>query len=163
MTQQLSSVLLGLVILAWIGWRQLRVRPVKERSLLPLLIVAYGLWQIVQFAGRHAIPAGDWLVLAGSAVLGLGLALWRAFTVRLWAGANGAMVRGTWLTVALWALGLVQHLGSEPFLHSDGLGPTSLVAYLGLVLLLQRELVLIRADRAGLVPHTRGERADALR
>lgn len=141
----MSSIVITLGVLAWVISRQLSVRPLKERSRIGWVLLAIGVVETVQFAGSHSVDGTDLALLALSAAIGCVLALGRAFTVRLWSEGDTVLRQGTVATAVLWLVGLGQHLLVETVVHAPGLAEASLLGYFGLVLLVQRAVLLDRA------------------
>jgi hypothetical protein len=97
-----ADVLLIAAAVVWILARQVRVAPVKPRLLwLTPLVLA--------FFGIRSLPSSTWHVpadlglLALSAVISLGLGVWRGQTIKVWRDADGTWWRqGSALTLVLW-------------------------------------------------------------
>jgi len=151
MSSALSSLLVGLVVLAFFLYRQMAVRPVRQgRLTLPLVIVIIGLVDLRTAHGH--LPAPALMVLAASLAVGVVLAGLRAYTVRLWL-RDGQMVRqGTWLTIALWLVAMGLHLGSDAVIArvapgAGALAEYSVLLYMGVVLAVQQLVVQYRAGQ----------------
>lgn len=143
------NLVIAVVVLIWLLYRQLTERPVNERSLLGWIVLAYGLFQVSRFAPSSPVTSWDIVVLVGSALLGCALATLRAFTVRLRRKDGQLMQQGTAITAMLWIVGLGQHLLSELLMPTPELAQVTLLAYFGLVILVQRGVLLGRARAAG--------------
>lgn len=148
----LQSIVVGLVVLGWILYRQLQARPVREERpyLLMVVLGALGLVETQQFlADKHLAP-GAYIVLVVSLAVGMGIGFVRGWLVHIWR-VDGVLTRqGNGATVVLWLVGLAIHLGIDVVLgavESDarGLGLASLWLYLALALAAQRYAVLRRA------------------
>ncbi len=74
-----------------------------------------------------------------------------------------AAVAATVLTAALWVVGLGQHLLVDLLAGDHGLGSASLLAYFGLVLLVQRLALLHRAGVEGHRPSATGQQLNSRR
>lgn len=142
------NLVIAAVILIWLLYRQLTERPVKERSLLGWIVLACGVFQVSRFASLGSVTSWDIVVLLGSALLGCALATLRASTVRLRRKDGQLMQQGTVITAALWIVGLGQHLFSELLMPTPALAQATLLAYFGLVILVQRGVLLGRARAA---------------
>jgi hypothetical protein len=97
-----ADVLLIAAAVVWILARQVRVTPVKPRLLwlVPLLLAFFGIRSLP--ASTWHVPA-DLALLAASAVISIGLGLWRGQTIRVWRDADGTWWRqGSTLTLVLW-------------------------------------------------------------
>ena len=146
------NIVITAAIVIWVIYQQLRVRPLRQRGRVGLILAAIGLIETVQFVSRNHVHTRDiWLVVA-SIVIGAALAVWRAYTVRIWRDQTGVVVRqGYWLTAVLWLVSIAQHLGLDSQTH-NGLASVTLLLYLGISFALQRLVMLERAKRMGLLP-----------
>ena len=111
-----ADVLLIAAAVVWILARQVQVGRVKPRLLwlVPLLLAFFGI---------RSLPSSTWHVpadlglLAVSAVISIGLGIWRGQTIRVWRDADGTWWRqGSALTLVLWgalivARGLIYGVG----------------------------------------------------
>lgn len=149
------NLVIAAAVLIWLLYRQLTERPVKERSLLGWIVLAYGVFAVSRFVPSTPVTPWDVAVLVGSALLGCALAALRAYTVRLRRHDGQLMQQGTVLTAALWIVGLGQHLLSELLMSTPALAQTTLLAYFGVVILVQRGVLLARARAAGHLPARR--------
>ena len=146
-----GNIVIGLLVLAWLIAGQLRKRPLTAKTRLGLILAVVGLVETWNFA-QHTHLTGRDIALTGlSIVIGLGLAVARAWTVRVWAEQGNGWQQGTWVTALLWVAGLGQHLLLGTLVVS-GLGSASLLLYFGVVIFAQRLVVLSRARARGLVP-----------
>jgi hypothetical protein len=97
-----ADVLLIGAAVVWILARQVRVTPVKPRLLwlTPLLLAFFGIRSLP--SSTWHVPA-DLTLLAVSAVISIGLGVWRGQTIRVWRDADGTWWRqGSALTLVLW-------------------------------------------------------------
>jgi hypothetical protein len=151
MSSSVINIVVGLLVLAWIISRQVRRQPLNQKTRLGLILAAVGAvetWNFVQ----HNHVAGRDLALTGlSIAIGLGLAVVRARTIRIWAEAGNVWQQGTWVTALLWVVGLGQHLLLDA-VGAPGLGSVSLLLYFGVIIFAQRLVVVGRARARGLVP-----------
>ncbi|WP_163567167.1 hypothetical protein [Fodinicola feengrottensis] len=149
-----ANVLIGLAVLAYLVFRQLQARPVKQKSnqIFLLVVAVYGLYSSAQVLQGHPLsPGGLGLVLVGLVLAGaFGLA--RALTVKLWRDGDQLMRQGTWLTASLWVIGVAVHLGldvlAEKLGAPAGLGFASLPLYLAITWFVQRVVVNNRVRTA---------------
>lgn len=140
-----ASLGVTVLVLVFILFRQLQVRPVTSRVLLPVLLIALGVASEASYSHLHPVSGPALAVLAGLLVLDAGvLGALRARTVRLWRDGGQVWRQGTWLTVALWLAGLAIHVAVD---QADHLGSSSLLLYLGITYLVQRLVLLSRARR----------------
>jgi hypothetical protein len=83
--------------------------------------------------------------MAASALVGVGFAVARGFTVRIWRDEAGTLwSRGTAATLVLWIAGLAAHVGLD-LLAGHGAGSATIVLYIGTMLLAQLLVVQWRA------------------
>ncbi|MGY5764637.1 hypothetical protein ACXET9_05495 [Brachybacterium sp. DNPG3] len=158
-TSTVLTALLGILAILWILFRQLQPRRLRQRPTAPIVLIIIGLAQTSHHLDAGTVPAMDLLLLLASLAVGAALALCRAALTRLWIAADGtAMRQGTWATVVLWIVSIASHLGIDALQQDAGLGTASLLVYLGVILLVQQGMLLVRATGRGIL----GERsADA--
>ena len=140
------NLLIAAVVLLWILARQLRTRPVRERSRIGIVLLVVGVVQTYSFVSGHRLGVADLSWVSLSLVIGLGLAVLRAFTVRIWQEGGVVLRRGTWVTAVLWLVAIGQHLLIDQFV-APGFSDASLLLYFGVVLTVQ-QLVLVGRARA---------------
>ncbi len=139
-----SAVVSGAVLLS-VLYRQRQVRVLQTKLLLPCVLGVVGLASVLSDAKSHPLPAGQAGVLVALLVGDAGgLGALRAFTVRLWRGQGQVLRQGSWLTVALWLVGVGVHEGALAAAYIDS---SSLLLYVGLTLGAQRLVLDIRAGR----------------
>ncbi len=146
-----GNIVIGLLVLAWLIAGQLRKKPLTAKTRLGLILAVVGLVETWNFAQHTHLTGRDVALTGLSIVIGLGLAVARAWTVRVWAGQGNVWQQGTWVTALLWVAGLGQHLLLDTLVVS-GLGSASLLLYFGVVIFAQRLVVLSRARARGLEP-----------
>jgi len=153
-----ADALLGLLVLAWILWRQTQTREVRlDRGPRAFVVLAgVGLWQIASFLGEHAVRPVAIAVLVGSLVVSAAFGLLRGRVQPVWREADGRVLRrGTAVTITLWLVAVALHLGADEYAkHVDaaaaGLASASLMLYLAVSLGVQTLVVRERATH--LVP-----------
>lgn len=153
-----ADALLGLLVLAWILWRQTQTREVRfDRGPRGFAIIAgLGLWQVVSFLGEHAVRPVAIGVLVGSLVVSAAFGVLRGRLQPVWRAADGRVLRrGTTVTVGLWLVAVALHLAADEYAkHVDaaavGLASASLMLYLAVSLGVQTLVVRERATH--LVP-----------
>jgi hypothetical protein len=145
------SIVIGLLVLAWILYGQVRRKPLTAKSRLGLILAVVGLVETWNFAQHTHLTTKDVSLIVVSIAIGLGLATLRARTVRIWSEGGTAWQQGTWVTALLWIVGLGQHLLVD-FYVAKGLGDASLLLYFGIVIFAQRMVVIGRARAQGLLP-----------
>jgi hypothetical protein len=151
LSSSVVNIVIGLLVLAWLISSQLRRKPLTAKTRLGLILAVVGLVETWNFAQHNHLNGRDVALTGLSIVIGLGLAVARAWTVRVWAGQGNVWQQGTWVTALLWVAGLGQHLLLDTLVVS-GLGSASLLLYFGVVIFAQRLVVLSRARARGLVP-----------
>ncbi len=153
-SQTVFELLLGVVVLGLLVYRQLQKRPVSgRRQRLGLVLGVIGLIETVNYLGK--VHAGGIVVaaLAGSLVLAAAFGAVRAATVRIWLQDGRPWSQGNWLTALLWVVAVAAHLGYDALLGSSrglsGLGSATVLLYLAVSLLVQYLVVSYRAQRLG--------------
>jgi hypothetical protein len=146
------NLLIGVLVLGWILYRQLQERPAKTDLRLPLILAVIGIVQLTRFlgqAGHH--PGYVFAALAGSFILAVVFAAARAATVHVWVHNGQAWRKGNVLTAVLWIASLAVHLGYDYLVDGRGalagLGAASLVLYFAITYTVQRLLIQARAKR----------------
>jgi UDP-N-acetylmuramyl pentapeptide phosphotransferase/UDP-N-acetylglucosamine-1-phosphate transferase len=147
-----GEIVLGVVVLGLLIYRQLRSRPVNSSGLrLAAVLGVIGLIEAYQFLDKHHSGAVTYAALGGSLLLAAVFAALRAATVRVWLQGNQPWTKGNWLTAVLWVLALAAHLGYDalvtPGRGSGGLGAATVVLYLAVSLGIQRVITQQRANR----------------
>jgi hypothetical protein len=105
----LTSVLIALVVIAFVLVRRLAGMPIDGRrlALLPLVLVVWGVTSLAQgFDGTIHAYGTDVGLLALGALLAFGGGLVRGVTVRFYPRDGQLWYRYTWTTVAVW-VGLI--------------------------------------------------------
>ena len=149
--QALLNIVIAVLVLAFLLSRQLAVRPLRERSMVGLVLVVAGLVEAAQFLTAHHPGAGDVALLVLSLAIGCALAAVRAlWTIRLWVQNGRTLRQGTALTALLWVVSLGQHLAVDKVVLA-GAGSATVLLYLGVVLVVQQEVLVVRARRSGVL------------
>lgn len=104
------GIVIALVVLVLVLWRQLSTRPLRERPLVAVILVLLGVAETVPVASRSTLSPRDAGLLLLSLAIGIALAALRALTVRIWADGDRVLRRGTILTALLWLASLAQHV-----------------------------------------------------
>ncbi len=151
-SQTVLQLVVGVAILGFVVYRQLRARPLRmnQRLLLILFLLGaietYGYFQ----SGKHSASAAA-VALLGSLVLAAVFGVVRAFTVRIWEQDGQPWVQGNALTAVLWVIALAAHLGFDYLVgqHKDigDIGDATVVLYLVASLGVQRAVMTYRAQR----------------
>ncbi|WP_285482049.1 hypothetical protein [Amycolatopsis sp. NBRC 101858] len=147
------NILVGLVVLAWLVWRQTQRRLVREdrRPVVLLILLVLGVLQLSTYLKTASTSAMLIVALVVSLLLAAGFGVVRARSTRLWRKDGQLWRQGTWVTAALWVVGLGVHIGLDLLFDSaaKGLGAGSILLYLAVSLGVQRLVVQARADRLG--------------
>jgi hypothetical protein len=149
-----TDIVLGVVVLALLIYRQVVPRPVTTRGLQIVGILAIiGVLQTVQYFDKYHSSDGTYAALGGSLVLAAIFGALRSATVRLWIQDGQPWQKGNWVTGALWVVALAAHLGYDALVargHGHGapsVGDATVVLYLAVSLGIQRLIVQQRANR----------------
>jgi len=153
-SSNLTSLIIGLAVLALLIARQLTTRRLQENYRLFLILGVIGLIEFVNFLHGRAIGSDTRITVAvaGSLVLAAVMGVLRALTVRVWRDGGQLLIRGSWLTGILWAIALGAHLGYDYLVIGGGkngtaLGNATILLYLCASLGVQRFILLTRASR----------------
>lgn len=145
---ELLSAVLALAVLSLAVYRQMRARRIVEgRALtLPLVLIAVGVLQGNLIDQTHASLSVTLLV--AELVAGAALGAVRAFTMRIWRDAEGALWgKGTSWTVVAWVVMIAARFGFAAAGSAAGMtlqvGPV--LIFLGLSLVVQAGIVGLRA------------------
>src|SRR3984885_1169349 len=151
----LTSLIIGIAVLALVLSRQLMTRRLSESYRLSVILALIGIVEFANFLSGH--PNDDGGIAAavvGSLILAAAFGVARALTVRVWRENGQLLRRGTWLTALLWILSLAAHLGYDYLVagHVTGknggnVGDATIILYLVVTLTVQRFLLLNRDAR----------------
>jgi hypothetical protein len=146
------DIVLGVVVLGLVIYRQLSARPVNANGLRLIVILAVvGVVETVDYLQKHHGGAATYAALGGSLVLAAVFGVLRAATVRLWLQDGQVWSKGNWLTALLWIVALGVHLGYDALVaHGHGsndVGTATVVLYLAVSLGVQRLISQHRATR----------------
>jgi hypothetical protein len=149
-----ANIVIGVLVLAVILRRQLRVRPVREDARVGILIVlaALGISSMSRTVHGHSVSSGVIAVLAASLVVAAVLGGVRGLSVQVWRDAGGQTLRrGTAITAGLWIVSIVLHIVADVWVDdlSDiaGLGTSTILVYLAITWAVQGYVVRARAGR----------------
>lgn len=158
-----TSLVIGLAVLALVLFRQLATRRLSENYRLSVILAVIGVVQFVDFLKGHpGNPAGITAAVAGSLVLAAGFGVARALTVRVWRQGGQLMRKGTWITALLWIVAVAAHYGYDDLVaghitgkNGSSVGNATVLLYLVISLTVQQFVLLARVkrqDAAGEVP-----------
>jgi hypothetical protein len=149
-----DNVIVAVLVLGFVLWRQLQPREVREDSpyRLMLLLGVVGVVDLVGFADAHHVNALAWSLLAASLVVGCLLGVLRGETMHIWRRHGVLMRQGNAVTVVLWVAGLGIHVLADLMINgvdssASGIGADAILLYLGLALAAQRFATLNRAQQ----------------
>ena len=158
-----TSLVIGLAVLALVLSRQLMVRRLTESYRLSVILGVIGVVQFVAFLNGHSGNVGRiGVAVLGSLVLAAVFGVARALTVRVWRQDSQLMRQGTWLTAVLWIVAVAAHYGYDDLVagHITGkngtsVGNATVLLYLVISLTVQQFVLrtrVARQDAAGEVP-----------
>jgi hypothetical protein len=153
MTTNLTSIVIGVVILLYVLVRQVQKRPVRESRgpRLMLILLVIGVIDLGQYVGRHPFNGTAIAVLVGSLVVAAAFGALRAYTVRLWREGGVLFRQGNVLTMILWVVAIGAHFGLDLLIDrtggGSGLASSALTLYIAVSLGVQQLVVLSRASR----------------
>ncbi|MBW4032322.1 MAG: hypothetical protein HIU88_06625 [Acidobacteria bacterium] len=152
-TQNLLSLVLGIVLIVWIIYRQLTWTPVVPERMwrMPAILAIIGVVELIQGNAFTRVRDTDVAILAIELVIsgGLGVAMgalahfrpMSADAHRAYAAKNAARVAGVlpavetrngWFGLALWLVLIGARVGAEVWAHSSG---SALLMSTGIILL----------------------------
>lgn len=159
------QVILGIAVLGWILYNQLRVRVFSPRRLrVAAVLGVVGLGEVVSAAGAHPVSVVGWTLLVTGLLVGAALGLLRAATVRLWVDDGVVHTQGHAMTAALWIVGIGVHLGLDVLARviapsAETLNTSSVLLFLALSLGVQGLMTVRRARALPGAPVLAGMRA----
>jgi hypothetical protein len=146
-----ANLVIGILVLGLVIYRQVVPRPVKSSMRIPLILAVIGAVQAYQFLKGQHIDATIVGELAGSLVLAAVFGLARAATVRLSFRQGQWWSQGNWLTGILWVVSLAAHLGFDALVSGqhghESLGEATILLYLAVTYAVQRLVVQARCQR----------------
>jgi hypothetical protein len=150
-SQTLSYLVLGVVVLAVLIYRQLVARPVRGNQRLVLIVAIIGLIETVQYMQHHHAGSTAVIALVGSLILAAVFGAARAATVRIWLQDGQAWSKGNLVTAGLWVVAVAAHLGYDYLIAQHkgigDIGDATVLLYLAVSLAVQRVIVTMRAQR----------------
>jgi hypothetical protein len=152
------DIILGVLVLGLVIYRQVVARPMNARGLRLILILAViGVIETADYLQKYHGGTGTYAALGGSLVLAAVFGVLRAATVRIWSQDGQVWSKGNWLTALLWLIALGAHLGYDALVahghgSDGGVGTATIVLYLAVSLGVQRLIGQYRASRMGLAP-----------
>ena len=109
------NVLIGIVVLVLIVWRQMRVRPVAggRQGRVLVILGVIGVVQVISAAQAHPAPVLGWTALVVGLAVGAAVGVVRARTMRIWSSGGRLVRQGTAATLVWWAVGIAAHIGLD--------------------------------------------------
>ena len=147
-----GNLILAVLLLGFILWRQLQPRQVREDSpyRLMLVLAVIGVVDLLGFADDHHVTVLAWTLLGASLLLGAFFGMMRGALVPIWR-RDGVIVRqGNAVTVVLWVVGIAVHVLADMLINgvdrsASGAGADTILLYLGIALAAQRIVTMSRA------------------
>ena len=150
-SQTALELVVGIVVLGLLVYRQLRARPLRGSQRLLLILLVIGVIETAEYLQHQHAGSAAVVALAGSLVLAAVFGVVRAFTGRIWIQDGQPWVQGNLLTAALWVVALAAHLGYDYVVgqHKDigDIGSVTVLLYLVVSLGVQRVVSSYRAQR----------------
>lgn len=151
-----TNIAIGVLVLAFVLYRQLTTRRLQENYRLPLILAIIGIVTFAAFLKGHPHDDGGIAAaVAGSLVIAAVAGAVRALTVRVWRQDGVLLRRGTWVTAVLWVISFAAHLGYDYLIagnvvsgkNGSNVGDATVLLYLVVTLTVQRYLLMLRAAR----------------
>jgi len=146
-----ANLVIGIVVLGLVIYRQVIPRQVKSSMRIPAVLGIIGVVQTYQFLHGEHVDAVIIAELAGSLILAAVFGLARAATVRLSFRQGQWWSHGSWLTAILWVLSLGAHLLFDALVSGKhghaSLGEATILLYLAVTYAVQRLAVQARCQR----------------
>jgi hypothetical protein len=146
------QVVVGIVVLGWILYNQLRVRQFTARRLrLAGILGVVGLVEIVSAVGAHPVSVVGWTLLVTGLLVAAALGLLRAATVKLWVRDGAVYTQGHALTATLWIVGIGVHIGLDVLAQAiapsaDAVNTSSVLLFIAVSLGVQGLMTMRRAQ-----------------
>jgi len=154
-----TNLVVGILVLGLIVYRQLVPRPVQDNLRLSLILAVIGVIELFSFLKNHHFDGTIALGLVGSLVLAAVFGAARAAVTRVWIQDGQPWRKGGWLAAVLWVVSLGAHLGYDALVYKNSaLGGVTILLYLAVSFTVQRVILLARAQRLPVGPGTVGGR-----
>jgi hypothetical protein len=147
-----ASLLIGVLVLGLVIYRQLIQRRVRSNMRIVLVLAVIGLIETGQYLNGRHLDATLVAEILGSLVLAAVFGLARASTVKLFFRDGQWWSRGNWVTAILWVVSVAAHLGFDYLVGGRGAGSASfgnatILLYLAVTFAVQRMVVIARSQR----------------
>jgi hypothetical protein len=146
------SIGLAVLVVAFVCYRQLQTRSIREERglFLYVIVFALGVLQTSTFLQSHRVGTTAIVLVCASVLVGIGLGALRGRLTHLWRADGQLFRRGNPWTIAIWIGGIGIHLGIDLYSgaldrSAKGFATSSLLLYVGLSLGMQRLVLLRRA------------------
>ena len=139
------SIIIGLLVLVFIIYRQRRVRLVRESVsiTLPLILAIVGISNFEYYLSSNPLTMTSTIsIIVSLLFLAVGMGAIRAFSVRIWRQNGDVFRQATWLTIALWIVSIALHIAADQIGNT---GEATLLIYYAITLFVQRSIVYARA------------------
>lgn len=145
MSNYISNLLIGLLVLFIIFYNQIRVRQVRNdmKLIFPVILIVFGLSNLKNYFNTHTLTFISLIsILISLFILAVAMGAIRAYTVKLWYKDSILFRQGTLLTIVLWIASSILHLAIDYAGHT---GQATLLIYYGITLFTQRLVVYSRS------------------
>jgi hypothetical protein len=145
------QVIVGIAVLSWILYNQLRVRQFTVRRLRVAGVLGIvGVVEVGSSAGTHPVSVVGWTLLVTGLVIGAVLGVLRAATVKLWVRDGAVWTQGHAMTAALWIVGIAIHIGLDLLARAlapsaDAVNASSVLLFIAVSLGVQGLVTMRRA------------------
>jgi hypothetical protein len=141
-----TNLLLGILVVGLLIYRQWAASPVQDDFRLPLIIGIIGIVELSSFFTRQRLDISVAAALAGSLLLAAAFGAARVRTTRVWIRGGQAWRQGNLLTAVLWLATLAVHPGYDRLVYPHGnLGAVTILLYLAVSSGIQRMILRARA------------------
>ncbi len=147
----LIQLVAGIAVIAFILYRQMRPSPIGNSPRGAVILTAIGAFGALDLLQHGHLSLVDTGLLVVSTLLGLGISLARAHTIAIYRDpvTGAGMSKGTPMTLVLWVVAIAVHFGIDALASKD-IGSSTILLYIGSVLLIQNLVVTARARHVGI-------------
>lgn len=144
---QYVVMIFSLGMAAFVFYNQIRVRLVSNdtKLMIPLIMLVLGIYIFKNYMDTNSLTVISWIsILISLSILAIGMAAFRATTVKIWIDKGNVYRQGTWITVALWVVSIAVHLVLNQIGH---VGQSTSLIYFVVTFTVQKLIVQKRASR----------------
>jgi hypothetical protein len=143
-----TDLVLGILVLGLLIYRQFIARPVRDAFRLPLILAVIGIVGLISFLKGKNVDGALMAGLVGSLVLAAVFGGIRAMFTKVWIQDGRAWRKGGVIGAVLWVVTLAVHLGYDQLVYSHSqLGNATILLYLAVSLVVQGLILEARAQR----------------